>query len=180
MRTFLIVVTAFVLQAAAPSVDLSGTWRLDTDLSDNPEQVAAAIRADLRIGSDTTTFLMTGTRGRDRGRGNRPVDAKPPSADEQQKIDDQTLALRYPAPTLTITQSGDTVTLTDAQGQSHTLNHWEGPQLVATTDLGNGRRLVATYSIVQATKQLMIRTVVERAPNEPGAFEIKQVYDRAR
>ncbi|HZP47176.1 MAG TPA: hypothetical protein VFB07_01485 [Vicinamibacterales bacterium] len=177
-------VGALVLAAAvvvSAPVDFSGTWTLDTYLSDNSEQVAAAIRADLRIGSDTSTFLMTGARGpRERGRNPHQADAKPPNADEQKQIDDLTMALRYPAPTLKITQSGDAVTLTDAQGQTRTLDHWEGPQLVATTDLGNGRRMTATYSLVPTTKQLMVRTVIERAPNQPGAFEIKQVYDRAQ
>lgn len=174
---WLSIVAALLLQSAAPGLDLSGTWNLDTYLSDHPEQVAAAIRADLRIGPDTA-FLMMGTRGQGRGRNQRQSDAKEPNADEQQQIDDLTMALRYPAPTLQIAQNGDAVALTDAQGQTRTLNHWEGPQLVATTDLGNGRRMIATYSIVPTTKQLMIRTTIERAPNQPGAFEIKQVYDR--
>ncbi len=63
---WLLLAAAMLLQGAP--LDFSGTWNLDTYLSDNPERVAAAIRADLQIGSETTTFLMMGTRGQ-QGRG---------------------------------------------------------------------------------------------------------------
>ncbi len=179
MPRWLAIAVVLVAQSTPAPVDFSGRWNLDTYLSDHPEQVAAAIRTDLHL-SGETTFVLAGGRGRQSRRGNEQrSSSKPPSADEQERIDDLTLALRYPAPTLTITQHGDTVTLADPQGQTRTLAHWEGPQLVSTTDLGHGRRLVATLSMVPTTRQLMIRTVVERAPNEPGPFEIKQVYDRA-
>ena len=45
---WLLVAAAMLLQTPAP-VDFSGAWNLDTYLSDHPEQVAAAIRADLHI-----------------------------------------------------------------------------------------------------------------------------------
>ena len=179
MRLLLIAATV-ALQSA--TVNFAGTWTLDTYVSDNPEQVAAAIHADLRLQPDTT-FVMSGSRNGGFGRRREPdkssSKAKAPSADEQKQIDDLTMTLRYPPPTLRLDQRGDTVTFADDQGQTHTLNHWEGPQLVATTDLGNGRRMRSTYSLVPTTNQLMIRTAIERAPNEPGPFEIKQLYDRA-
>ncbi len=193
----LFLVAAVALQAA-PVVDLSGSWTLDTYLSDHPEQVAAAIRADLRLTPETTAFRMTNDRSRDRGA--RPRNASPaePNADEQKHIDDLTEILRYPPPALQITQTADAITLADPHGRTRTLatngtkqsisygesgtaadtiTEWQGPQIVSTTDLGGGRRMVTTYSIVPTTKQLMVRTVIARAPNEPGAFEIKQVYD---
>jgi hypothetical protein len=174
-----LIAAALLAQTSGAPVDLSGTWTLDTNLSDNPEQVAAAIRADLHLGCETATFVMRNDRGRSRGRPEpRDTAPKEPNADEQKRIDDLTTALRYPPPTLRIAQTGTTLTLTDAQGQTHTLSHWEGPQLVSTTDLGGGRRMTSTYSLLPMTRQLIIRTQIERAPNQPGPFEIKQVYDR--
>ena len=108
--------------------------------------------------------------------------------------------MRYPPPTLQISQTADAITMSDPHGATRTLTAngrkqmlnygddetpaetttaCQGPQLVSTTDLGGGRRMTATYSIVPTTRQLMIRTIIERAPDEPGSFEIKQVYDRA-
>ena len=50
-----LLIAAAALAARAPAqaqsaVDLSGTWTLDTYLSDSPEQVAAAVRLDLGLG----------------------------------------------------------------------------------------------------------------------------------
>src|SRR3954453_7989227 len=60
-------------QNQAPT-DLSGTWTLDTYLSDSPEQVAAAVRLDLGLGpvnrgGDTTEHGRGDQHGGGRGRG---------------------------------------------------------------------------------------------------------------
>lgn len=194
-------------QSAPPAgFDLSGTWTLDTYLSDTPEEIAAAIRYDFGNFAGTELFSLEpeagrGQRGGDRqgqGRGQRGGQRDQQNVEEQNRLDDLTAPLRYPPPTLTIAQASDRVTLTDDQGQSRALattgvkekqplgaatvdttTRWEGPQLVSEEDLGKGRKVTFTYSIVPTTKQLMIRARLERGPGQSGPFDITYVYNRA-
>jgi hypothetical protein len=193
-------------QAGAPPVDLSGMWRLDTYLSDRPEQVDASIRANFEFAGDTVpagAAFGRGERGRERPAGdrNQPRDrgnTRDQKRDEDvQQLLDLTAMVRLPATTLTVTEDASMVTFTDAAGQSHTFHtngsrekqtvgtatletsaRWEGPQLVVDVDLTKGRRMTLTYSIVPASKQLLLRVAFERAPRDLAPFEVKHVYDR--
>jgi len=186
------------------TVNLAGTWTFDSYLSDNPQQVAAAIRADL--GQTESTLFgdpMEGSRYGRGGYGRRgqpPQGAgrtTPPSAEEQKTIDALTQPVRYPPTTLRISQAPDSITLGD-QANAQTLQtngkrepqvldtvrveraaRWEGPQLIVDFDLGKGRKMTYTYSLAPTTHQLVVRVTFERAPNQPGPFEIKFVYDPA-
>ena len=51
----ILLVLPVVLASQAP-VDLSGKWTLDTYLSDNPEQIAAALRIDTGQGGGEALF----------------------------------------------------------------------------------------------------------------------------
>jgi hypothetical protein len=191
---------------APPAIDVSGTWTLDTYLSDSAQQVAASIRADL--GQNDLAMFPGPPEGGRFGRGmgrrgqpppegsNRPT--TPLNAEEQRALDAVTRPVRFPAPTLHIAQTAAAVTVDDAHGQSRTFDvtgkreqqmfdttraessaRYEGPQLVIDFDLGKGRKMTYTYSIVPTTRQLLVRVTFERAPNQPGPFEIKIVYNRA-
>jgi hypothetical protein len=190
----------------APGLDLAGTWKLDTYLSDNPQQVAASIDADLRQ-NDFDLFAGGAEQergGRETGRRGEPPPQRPqrppnaPKPEEQRALDAITQGVRYPPPTLRITQTPTAVTIGDAQNQPRTFRvngkreqqtfdtaradttaHWEGPQLVIDFDLSKGRKMTCTYSIVPTTNQLMMRVTFERAPNQPGPFEIRFVYNKA-
>jgi len=187
--------------AATGTIDLSGRWTLDTYLSDNAEQVAAAVRIDLGIGGGQQRgFPMDGGRyGRGRGRSDLPPAGRPPepSAAEQNRLEEMVAPLRYPPPTLTITQTPGAITFAGAQGDTRTFattnakekqsvagatvetrTRWDGPQLVSEHDIGNGRKITYTYSIVPTTKQLLVRISIERGVNDVGPFEIKQVYNK--
>jgi hypothetical protein len=192
-------------QTSPPTADLSGTWTLDTYLSDRPAQVAAAIRTDLGQQSSSLfgESMGGGRSGRGAGRRGQPSPepagtSTPPNAEEQRALDDITAAVRYPPPTLQIARTDTSVTLTDPQGRSRTFQtngkreqqlfesaradstaRWEGPQLVIDFDLAKGRKMTWTYSVVPTTRQLLVRIAFEPAPNQPGPFEIKYVYDRA-
>ncbi len=198
---------AVVAQSQSAPVDLTGTWTLDTFVSDNPGQIAAAIRTDLGQ-NRTDIFDPSPERARGRGttgrRGQTPArdssdSQSSPSADEQRSIDDVTASVRYPPLTLRITQSADTLTFTDANGQSRSFTangkreqqvfdathaesaaRWEGPQLVVETDLPKGRKMISTYAIAPTTRQLLLRVSFERAPGQPAPFEIKYVYNRTQ
>jgi hypothetical protein len=196
-----------VLASQAP-VDLSGKWTLDTYLSDNPEQIAAALRIDTGQGGGEALFGEPGAAGafgrsgggggrRGSGRGG-DVQNRQPGADEQKRIDELTQGLRYPPTALTIAQSAAGVTVTDDQNRAQTLaptgkrekrtvgsatldvtTRWEGPQLVSEQDMGGGRLLRYTYSIVPTTRQLLVRVAIDRTPGRPGPFEIRFAYNRA-
>jgi hypothetical protein len=195
------------LVASQAPVDLSGKWTLDTYLSDNPEQIAAALRIDTGQGGGEALFGEPGAAGgfgrggggrRGNGRGG-DVPGRQPSADEQKRLDELTQGLRYPPTALTIAQSAGGVTLTDEQNRTQTLaptgkrekqtvgsatldvtTRWDGPQLVSEQDLGGSRLLRYTYSIVPTTRQLLVRVAIDRTPGRPGPFEIRFVYDRAQ
>ncbi len=169
--------------------------------------MAAAIRADFgqRPGDQPPGI---GGRPRGGGLGRRGRGQTPPSSDaggrageaaaDQKRLDDLTASVRYPSPTLAITQTSGAVVITDSRGETRTLTptgkrvkdtfgettvdvttRWEGPQLVSELDAGGGRKITYSYSIVPTTKQLMIRVLLEGRFGEQGPFEIKQVYNRA-
>ena len=186
---------------SAGNVDLSGRWTLDTYLSDNAEQVAAALRIDLGLGSGQQRSIPIegGRYGRGRGRSDLPPAGRPTevSAAEQNRLEEMVAPLRYPPATLTISQTADAVTFGGAQGESRrfapnnsrdkqtvggnsieTRTRWEGPQLVSEHDIGSGRKITYTYSIVPTTKQLLVRISIERGLGDVGPFEIKQVYNK--
>jgi len=192
-------------QTSKPALDLAGTWTLDTYLSDSPEQVAASIRIDL--GQDGSgAFSGMPERGRARGMGRR---GQPPrgegggsaaatSPEDQQALDNITAAVRFPPPTLRITQTDASIVIGDVQGPSRTFQingrreqqmfdttradsvaRREGPQVVIDIDLGKGRKMTLIYSIVPTTAQLRMRVRFEKAPNDLGPFEVKYIYNRA-
>jgi len=186
------------------AVDLSGNWTLDTVLSDSPEQIAATIRIDLGQGGDNPFADSAGGGAGHRSGGRRGAEPRPggaqnhpPNADEQKRIDGLTESLRYPPTRLTIAQTAAAITVTDEQQRPRTLTptgqreketvgaaslvvatRWEGPQLVSEQDLGGGRLVRYTYSIVGTTKQLLVRVAIDRTPGFPGPFQIRLVYNR--
>jgi hypothetical protein len=199
-------------QSGPPTgLDLSGTWTLDTYLSDGPAQVAGAVRGD--FGQPTGEIAPSGRgmeggrrgggepregdRGRGGSRGDRSGRNEQANLEAQNRLNDVTAPLRYPPTPLTIKQTATAVTFTDQQGRERTLttngkrekltfesltldttSRWEGPLLVSEQDLGKGQKMTFTYSIVPTTKQLLVRITIERAPNQPGPFEIRQVYNK--
>ena len=191
---------------AQSPVDLSGKWTLDTVLSDSPEQIAAAIRIDVGQGGGENLFGESGggpaARGTVGRRGGEPRSGNgrnhQPSAEEQKRIDELTESLRYPPTALSIAQTPAAITVTDQQQRVRTLTEngkrekqtvgsasldvatrWEGPQLVSEHDLGGGRLVRYTYSIVPTTKQLLVRIAIDRTAGFPGPFQIRLVYNRA-
>jgi hypothetical protein len=189
------------------AVDLSGTWTLDTYLSDSPEQVAAGVRLDLGLGpvnrSPEGTTSGRGERAEGRGRGGMyGRQAAPPrqdlTPDEQSRIDEVINTVRYAPATMTIAQNGSSVTFTDPRGSARTYQtngkkekqtfgsttvdataRWEGPQLVIETELPRDRRMTTTWSIAPTTRQLLMRVSLGRGTLEMGPFQVKQVYNRA-
>jgi len=184
-----ILTVPFVAPAAAQAPSgtaaaLSGVWSLDTYLSDRPEQIAAAIRIDLGFGRefegpapDRQSGMRGGDPRRQGGRGQGPRNEPPPNVEEQNKLEELLSPLRYPSTTLTMEVSADRASATDDQGKVRTLR-WDGPQLAFDQDLGRGRKVLYTYSIVPTTKQLIVRVRFDRGPGLASPFEIRYVYNR--
>jgi len=192
---------------SAGAVDLSGTWTLDTYVSDSPEQVAAAVRLDLGLGpvNRSPDDSTNGRGGRSEGRGRGGMYGRqgaPPRQDitpeDQARIDEVINTVRYAAATVTVAQNGSSVTFTDARGVARTYQtsgkkekqtfgsatvdttaRWQGPQLVIETDLPRDRRMTTTWSIAPTTKQLLMRVSLGRGTLEMGPFQVKQVYNRS-
>jgi hypothetical protein len=192
---------------ATAAVDLSGSWTLDTVLSDNPQQVAAAIREDLGqrdfgvFGGEGGGRYGRGGMGRRGGRQAPEGQARgsvPANDEDQRNLDAVTRTVRYPPPTLQIIQTADAFTVNESPAGTrtfHTSGHreqqmfdatrvnssaeWQGPQLVIDFDLGRGRKMTYAYSVVPTTRQLLVRITFERGPNQPGPFGIKYVYNSA-
>jgi hypothetical protein len=120
-------------QSPAPSADLSGTWTLDTYLSDSPEQIATAVRLDLGLAAADMSFGRGEGRGSGAARGGRDADRErgsaaarntPPrsdlSQDEQARIDEVTTLVRYAPATVTVAQTATSVTFTDPRSGPRT------------------------------------------------------------
>jgi len=197
-----------VLAALGLSPNLSGTWTLDTYLSDNPEQIAREVQYD--TGQRQLEDLFGGAEAGGRGgygrggyprsprRGGAPLRGEPSmSAEDEKLLKELVDAVQFPPPTLTISQSGDEVTIAGA-GSPATLHAngtvekvqlesgvvertagWEGPQLVVAYKVGRAGTLRYSYLIAPTTKQLLVRVNFER-DRQRGPFDIKLVYDPAK
>jgi hypothetical protein len=121
----------------------------------------------------------------------------------QQSTDDRLRALeladevRNPSEKLTITQNDDSLSIVDERGRTHSFRtngkkdsqqldsvkvdsktKWEGDHLVTEFDLGNGRKLRYTYSLLADPKQLLITAVFDDGQKQGNPLSpVKRVYD---
>ena len=193
-------------QGPAPRY-LSGSWILDTYLSDHPEQIAQALRYDTgESGQDGTERGRAGGFGTGRGRvggSGRSERERTPSKDQvnpedRKKLKELTDAIQFAPTMLTISQTDASVSIASAARGTQTLHAngkaeryelssgtldrtatWDGPELIVTYEIGRAGTLRYTYALVPATRQLLIRITFERRAGQAGPFEIKLVYDPA-
>jgi hypothetical protein len=118
--------------------DFSGTWALDSYLSDNPEQIAREIRIDTRQATDQDFFPVEngpeGPDGRGRsargeggvsspGRDRRPPQSRDPIGQEdRKKLTELTDAVQFAPTDLSIAQRGSDLTITSARGGADSLH----------------------------------------------------------
>lgn len=118
--------------------DFSGTWTLDSYLSDNPEQVAQEIRFD--TGQSADQELFGGETERDRPGGIGPgsagrggsggpgrdrrgtADRDQISPDDRKTLNELTDAVQFAPPTLTIAQTDGDITIASARGGTQMLH----------------------------------------------------------
>jgi hypothetical protein len=165
---FAAVLGAVTARLTAAPVDLSGRWKLDTYLSDNPQQVETSIRIDLGLREASLPPVADDRDGRN-GRGGRGFGPRGEagrrdgadrsaqlSSEEQQHLDDVTHQLRYPPTDLTISQTDTSVTFKDELGQSRTfqigVKHEKqtfGSTTVETTAHWEGPLLVVDFDLTK-------------------------------
>jgi len=196
-------------QAPARPADrpnLSGDWTLNRELSDDPQQFGADDRgADYRRAGGNGRRGggfgggFGGRGGFRGGYGGSPRTQDDLSAEDRARLQDLANEARAPSPSLEISHSGATIAITDAKGRTrffqtngakdkHQLEsgtvdsttHWNGDQLVTEYDLGSGRRVTYTYTVVPTTRQLVIRIRMDGPQSQSGgtrASAVKYVYD---
>jgi hypothetical protein len=116
------------------ATELPGQWDLDSNLTDSPEQIAAAIRADFRPAGNQQPmsggfdgggggFGRGRMGGRDRGTPTQGGGQKEQAnREEQDRLDAVTALLRYPPTHLTIAKTDSTISLADKQNPPRTFD----------------------------------------------------------
>ncbi len=160
-------------QAVAPDrPNLSGVWTLDWYLSDNPQQVAEALRIDTgqrgdqAFGQERERGGFGGSGGGSAGRGAGGGTARGAAAgaranqmsgDDQKRLEELTAAVQFPPTTLTLSQTDTDITIGTPSGAARTLRtdgKREKYQLEAgavdRTATWEGPQLVVTYEVGHA------------------------------
>lgn len=166
--------TAFAQPAVsdAKQPDLAGSWSLNIDLSDHPERIAAALRADFGLSFGPERFDGRG-RGPERGRrgddtsperdqpeAKKPSDESPEAAqlktEEQQKREALTRAVQFPPTSMTLALTGDELTITSPVSTTNIVANGKGESVqlggisVERTAALEGPELVIRYDLGKA------------------------------
>ena len=207
----LVVAPALVARSAGPhDVDprnISGTWVLNTWLSDPGDQIAQEIRADL---GPPNLFDISGAPDRGRiivrdalgtprevERGGSASKRPLLNADDNQRIKSLLDVVQLPATTLTISQSTDGITIADPvrgmrtfatngsrqkqafdSGTLDATTRWEGPQLLTDYDARHGVAVRFAYMAVPPDNHLLVRISVRMPGEDVAPYVIRHVYDR--
>ena len=183
--------------------NLSGTWLLDSSISNDPTQAnfeAAGEQRGQRSGGFGGGSSRRGRRGGFGGArpGTRET-VRAATPDEHTRLQALTDRLKKSFASLVISHHDPNFVINDAQ--DHTLffqtdgspeenhlgsvtltstTHWDGSRLVTEFVLSNRQKLVYTYTMLPATKQLVLRVRPEAAESQrANGPELKLVYNLA-
>jgi hypothetical protein len=204
--------TALAQSGPGDKPNFSGSWVLNPDLSDNPQQVGFASpnqgggqrQGGGHRGGGGGGFGGFGGRGSGGGFGGNGggfggAQHAQDSADDRERIRELAEEVKYPSKSLQISLTATDMTITDAhehtrvfqtngKKDTHQLDTgtvtsktaWDGQKLTTEYDLGSGRKLRYTYSIVSTTRQLLEQVSFDSGQSSergPAAAVIKRVYD---
>jgi len=171
--------------ASAPLVfpNLSGTWRLNRNVSDDPAKVARETRPSDSGGS--TSGAWSGRRGHRRGDAGRS--REDPDPDMFAAL--ETLTIRHQEPQLSITDDvGRQRTLfTDGRrteegrsrgGTTKVTARWKEGHIEVVSVPEHGPKITETYAMTADGTQLTVTTKLEGARR--SGVTIRRVYDAAR
>lgn len=164
---------------------LTGVWTLNAALSDDSARVMAAIQSQRRAGTGHGPWLHGGGGG-----GRNPGETKAMQERMHRAMD-------APA-SLAITQTTGSITFADGRGRSQTFttndkkqtvplddrtvevrSKWDDGRLIKETSLGDGLKLMETFSLASGHRQLHV-TVKLEGSHLPQAVNVRRVYDLAK
>jgi hypothetical protein len=180
--------TAAAAPAAAPG-DLSGTWKLNRDASDDPrKKMQEAQEQGDGSGGRGSSGWSGGRHGGHRGGGGAPSDdgGPPPSDTAAAK---ETLRIEHQDPRLAITDATgrQLVVYTDGRkteeehssgGTTKITGRWKDGFVVLEIEPEHGPSRTETYSVTADGKRLTIMTRF-KGRGSRGDVEIRRVYDAA-
>jgi hypothetical protein len=169
--------------------NLSGTWKLNKDLSDDPQQKMKDARSESGGGGHSG-----GRHGGGMGRGSGGHSGSSGSGsgdDGQRPLEDMATALQQ----LKIDHQDPTLTIEDGLGRQHhlftdgrkieeersyggtTQIHavWKDGRIVVTTQSEKGPKITETYAVAADGSQLTVTSKIEM--RRGGSVEIRRVYD---
>jgi hypothetical protein len=180
--------------------DFSGTWSIDASISNDPTRANFEPTAQQRGQRSGGFGGGSSRRGRLGGFGGaRPATRETPrAATPDARLQLLTDLLKKSSTSLVISHHDPNFVVNDAQDHtlffqtdgspeenhlgSVTLNsttHWDGSRLVTEYAIGN-RKLIYTYTLLPATKQLVLRVRLEAEERQrANAPELKLVYNLA-
>jgi hypothetical protein len=180
--------------------DFSGTWSIDRSISND------ASKANFEPGQENRSSRPGGFGGGSRRRGGfgglggaRPDSRDTAAAstpDERARLQALTDWLKSASAMLVISHHDPSFVINDAQNQTqffktdgsldeHQLGsvmvssttHWDGPRLVTSYTLSSRQQLVCTFTVLPATKQLVLRVRRDVTEVQRGTGpELKLVY----
>ena len=185
-------------QGTAPAdthPDFSGTWSLDTNLSDDLSRVD--------FGGGQESDRRTGRGGGSGGgrRGSRGGFGAPGSGDtstrlEKSRLEDLINELKKGFALLVVSHHEPTFVINDgldftqffrtngvmdehpfSSGPITSTTRWEGSRLVTEYALSSRQKLTCTYTVLPATKQMVLRVRLDAGTWQPPARELKLVYN---
>ena len=182
--------------------DFSGTWTLDRALSNEPEKAnfdaaqSSSSQGTQRRGGFSGGGFGRGGGSYGGGSRNRDTSSDGATPDEKTRLAALTDELKKSFTTLVISHHEPSFVVTDAQEHAafcHTtgekedqlqggvtipsLTKWDGAHVVTEYDLSSRRRLMFTYTLLPATKQLVLRVRLDADSGPRGnGSELKLVY----
>lgn len=192
-----------VVAASHVKEDFSGSWLLDSDASDDPqEQMRDAMKSMMRAGGGGRG-MGGGSPGQGRGGGmgggQRGRGAAGGMDSRGQRTQVEISALAAASPSLVITHEDPMLLIvsegnrnqrlyTDFRGASVSANGgldqrvtvagWEGAVLVVETTTNGGLRLVQRYQLDAATGRLVVASAIHVPEVKPVSFRL--VYSRSK
>ena len=179
---------------APEDLNLSGTWVLNMELSDNPEQIA-------QQGGRRGGGMAGGRGGRSMGGGGRRGGMRggAPSQADQQRMMQTTRMATQPPRRMIVEQNDSTVTIQRGNGQAHVLKtnwekvrqemengghldiraRWQGRELQVERDVHLGGKVTRVYSLSSDGERLIMETRLDMGGGrQPRVLHF--VYDQAR
>jgi hypothetical protein len=173
--------------------NLSGSWKLNKDLSDDPQQKMKDARSESGGGGSAGAGRSGGRHG-GMGRGARSSDSGSGEDTQRSTLEDAAAS----SPLLKIRHEDPALSIVDGLGRQHQLYtdgrkveeqrslggttqlraNWKDGRIVVTTEPEHGPKITDTYAVAADGSQLTVTTRIELHRGRP--VEIRRVYDAVK